>query len=175
MRRLTLCLAFLLTCCPLGAQAGAATPDGDLVGVDLVSPPSAPAVVENTFVNSEVAISGADSAAVCIQRHLAELQLPLPQLPVRCDLVSYVVFWVDLPRRQLRHPQPFGGCPASAATCRYMGQDEEAPYSLVHEYTGPGGRHTATAQVWRYVWGDPHPVLLGQASGRFCLYDCKSP
>jgi len=172
MTRLTACLLFLLMCCLPAAEAGAAPP-GNSVGVDLASPPAPPAVVTNEFINSEAAISGADSAEDCIQRHLAELRLPVPQLPVRCNLVSYVVFWVDLPRSQIRHPQPFGGCPAGSTRCRYMGQDDQAPYSMVDRYDGPSGRHTATAQVWKYVWGDPVPVLLGQASKRFCLYHCR--
>ena len=171
MKRLT-CLAFLLMCCLPAAEAAAGAP-GDSVGVELVSPPAPPALVTGEFINSQAAVTGADSAEDCIQRHLAELQLPLPQLPVRCDLVSYIIFWVDLPQGQIRHPQPFGGCPASTTTCRYMGQDDQAPYSMVERYDGPRGMHTATAQAWRHVWADPVPVLLGQASKRFCLHHCK--
>src|SRR5688572_6793266 len=78
MKRLTACLAFLLMCCLPAAAAAAGVP-GSSVGVELVSPPAPPAVVTNEFINSEAAVSGADSAEDCIQRHLAELQLPLPQ------------------------------------------------------------------------------------------------
>jgi hypothetical protein len=43
---------------------------------------------------------------------------------------------------------------------------------MVERYSGPSGKHTATVQVWRQVWGDAQPVLLGQASKRFCLNYC---
>jgi hypothetical protein len=173
MKRLAVWLAFLLVMAgPLAAPTRADSVT-NLVGIDLVSPSSAPAVISNPFINSHAVVTGSDSADSCIQRHLDELKLPFPQLPVRCYLVSYVIFWVDLPQTQIRHPKPDGGCPVRATTCQFMAQDDLAPYSLVEKYNGPSGRHTATAQVWRYVWGDPQPVLLGQASQRFCLNHCK--
>jgi hypothetical protein len=171
MKRLTLCFAFLLLLCgPAAADAHSVT---NLVGVELVRPAGPPTVITNPFINSHAVITGDDSADSCIQRHLDQLKLPLPQLPVRCYLVSYVTFWVDLPRAQVRDPKPDGGCPAAPTSCQFMAQDDQAPFSLVERYSGPSGRHTATAQVWRYVWGDAQPVLLGQASQRFCLNDCK--
>jgi hypothetical protein len=170
MKRLTACLAFLLamSCTP----AAEAAPVANLVGVDLVSPLAPPVVVSNPFFESHAVVTGDDSADSCIQRHLDELQAPLPQLPVRCYLVSYVMFWVDLPASQLHEHKPSGGCPARITTCQFMGEDYQAPYSVVQRYGGPSGRHTATVQVWRQVWGDAQPVLLGQASKRFCLNYC---
>ncbi|MGH2979134.1 MAG: hypothetical protein ACRDLQ_05805 [Solirubrobacterales bacterium] len=173
MKRLTLCLAFLLAMGGPGIAQAPAASFTNLVGVDLVSPPSPPALVDNPFINSHATVTGDDSADSCLQRHLDELQQPLPQLPVRCDLVSYVLFWVDLPHAQIRDPRPAGGCPPGPTACQFMAQDDLAPYSLVERYNGPNGRHTATAQVWRYVWGDAQPVLLGQDSKRFCLHHCK--
>jgi hypothetical protein len=129
-------------------------------------------VVSNPFFNSHAVVTGDDSADSCIQRHLDELRLPLPQLPVRCYLVSYVMFWVDLPAHQLHDPKPTRGCPARITTCQFMGEDYQQPYSMVERYSGPSGKHTATVQVWRQVWGDTQPVLLGQASKRFCLNYC---
>jgi hypothetical protein len=169
MKRFTTCLAFLLVlACAPATEARAA----NLVDVELVDPRPWPAVVTNQFVNSHAVVTGDDSADACIQRHLEEMLQPRPHLPVRCHLVSYVSFWIDLPAAQRRHPQPDQGCPAATTGCRFMGQDDQAPYSLVERYDGPHGVHVATAHVWRYVWGDPQPVLLGAASRRFCLYDC---
>jgi hypothetical protein len=170
MKRLTACLAFLLamSCTP----AADAAPLANMVDVDLVSPPAPPAVVNNAFFESRAVVTGDDSADSCIKRHLDEVQLPLPQLPVRCYLVSYVMFWVDLPASQVHDPRSTGGCPARTTTCRFMGQDYEQPYSMAERYDGPSGRHTATVQVWRQVWGDAQPVLLGQDSTQFCLNYC---
>jgi hypothetical protein len=174
MKRCTACLVLLLVLgCTAAAQARAAAQPTNLVGVDLVDPPPWPAVVGNSFINSYAVVTGDDSADSCIQRHLDELLLPRPQLPVRCHLVSYVSFWIDLPATQRRHPKPSQGCPAARTGCQFMGQDDQAPYSLVERYGGPPGRHVATAHVWRYVWGDSQPVLLATASKRFCLYHCK--
>lgn len=174
MKRITACFASLMVLgCLLAAQAQGATHVVNLVGVGLANPPSPPSVVTNDFVSSQAVVTGDDTADACIQRHLAELAQPVPQLPVACRVVSYVSFWIDLPSRQVRSPEPSGGCPVGPTTCQFMGQDDQAPYSLVERYLGPAGRHTATAQAWRYVWGDAQPVLLGTVSKRFCLYRCN--
>jgi hypothetical protein len=154
--RLAACLALLLVMAlPLAAEAGAKQVQAAAVlpgvGVDIVSPTGK---VDSPFIHSYATVTNADSAGDCIARHLAELQLPLPQLPVVCNLVTYVTFSVD---------------------GQSMGRDDTAPYSLGGRYNGPNGRHTATAQAWRNVQSDfGGPVLLGQDSQEFCLVNCSN-
>ena len=153
--RLAACVALLLVMAfPLAAEAGAkkqvqaaAVIPG--VGVDIVSPTGK---VDSPFIHSSATVTNADTAGDCIARHLAELQLPLPQLPVVCNLVTYVTFSVD---------------------GQSMGRDDTAPYSLGARYNGPNGRHTATARAWRNTQSDfGVPVLLGQDTQEFCLVNC---
>jgi hypothetical protein len=158
--RLAACLALLLAMAlPLAAEAGAKKASAGQVqavavpgvGVDIVNPTGK---VDSPFIHSSATVTNADSAGDCIARHLAELQLPLPQLPVVCNLVTYVTFSVD---------------------GQSMGRDDTAPYSLGGRYNGADGRHTATAQAWRQVQSDfGGPVLLGQDSQEFCLVNCSN-
>jgi hypothetical protein len=118
------------------------------LGVDVVSPDGN---VDSPFIHLRADVANADTATACITRHLAALPA---DLPVPCNLVSYVTFSIDN---------------------EVVAHDGEAPYSIGARYDGPSGRHTVTAQAWRNVQSDfGVPVLLGQDSQRFCLINCGS-
>jgi hypothetical protein len=84
--------------------------------------------------------------------------------------VSYVKYYVDLPLSQRTSPNPSpryscdqGGDP----TCQFVGLDRDLPFVLGAPLSASLGTHTATAQAWRYVWGDAQPVFMGQSSKTF--------
>jgi hypothetical protein len=157
MKRLTICFALLtmMMAWALAGEAGAKAPGTqpaatvNLVGVDLTNPTG---MVGSSYFGSDATVTGTSF---------------LDNL-----VVTYVRFWVDLPASQIADPQPYGGCPTGSATCQFLGQDYQSPYGMGSSYNGPSGRHTATIQVWRDVWGDTQPVLLGQDSNAFCLNNC---
>ena len=118
------------------------------LGVDVVSPDG---LVSSPFLHVQANVTNADTAAACILRHLTALP---EDLPVPCNLVSYVTFSID---------------------GQFMASDDQAPYSLGVKYNGPNGRHTVTAEAWRNAQSDfGGPVSLGQDSQRFCLVNCGS-
>jgi hypothetical protein len=150
MKRSAAVLALLMVMsCALAAEAGAKKAPATGVEAAAVLPSvgvdlvSPSGKVDSPYMHFRADVTGADTAATCIANFLAQLGLP-------CNLVSYVTFSVDN---------------------QFLGQDNEPAYSLGLKYDG-SGRHTATAQAWRYVWGDSAPVLLGQSSREFCLSNC---
>ena len=157
MKRFTLCLTFLLVVAlPFAAEAGAKkAPAGSetasitipALGVDVLGPQGK---IDSPFIHFQAAVTNADTASACIVRHLTALPV---DLPVPCNLVSYVTFSVD---------------------GQVMAQDSAAPYSLGVRYDGPSGRHTVSAQAWRNTQSDVGPVLLGGDSQDFCLNNCGS-
>ena len=159
MKRFTFVLSFLLVMAlPFTAAAGAkkapatasqaASITIPALVVDVVNPQGR---VDSPFLYLQANVTNADTAKACIDRHL--LALPV-DLPVPCNLVTYVTWSVD---------------------GQFIGRDYDAPYSVGGKYNGPNGRHTATARAWRQVQSDVSgPVLLGEDSQEFCLSNCSS-
>jgi hypothetical protein len=152
MKRFMICFALVgLMAFPLAANAGAKAKSSGVqaqvaagsVGVTLAGPAGR---VDNPNLLFSASVVGDDTAAVCITNFLANLPLP-------CNLVSYVTFSVD---------------------GQVLGRDDLAPYSLGLSYGGPSGRHTAAVDVWRDINGDAQAVSLGHAESAFCLNNCGS-
>ena len=79
------------------------------LGVDVTSPDG---VVSSPFLHVAANVTNADTADACVQRHLSALPI---DLPVPCNLVSYVTFSVD---------------------GQQVASDDEAPYSMGAKYEG---------------------------------------